>query len=176
MTFLHRFFYNRFFVDPDILNPIGAQLAAIVAAVPAPVDHDALKDLGVLSFSARGNLITATIQVDGRKVLALFEEDGDLITQFPTRGNGRLRSSNDDDILVAGDRNDNIRGGRGDDFISGGDGKDRLRGDDGEDTLFGGNGNDYLNGGRDDDSLFGEDGNRQADRGPRRRSARRRRR
>jgi len=81
------------------------------------------------------------------------------ISQTPT---------DDRDLLVLGDGDEQIDGAGGNDSVYAGDGKDIISGGDGDDTLWGQRGNDYLDGGDGDDllrgglendHLFGGDGN-----------------
>lgn len=107
------------------------------------------------------------VRLRGEKALTA---DDFFETAFVVRGTG------DDDLLLGGDRADEVfglggadtvAGGRGDDLIDGGRGADRLdggRGDDlikggvGADTLIGGDGNDRLTGGAGDDLVKGGGG------------------
>ncbi|MEL7212158.1 MAG: Hint domain-containing protein [Pseudomonadota bacterium] len=82
-------------------------------------------------------------------------------------GDDQVFGGGGDDTINGGQGQDQISGGSGDDIINGGDGNDRLFGDEGDDTinggqgqdrLFGGDGDDTLNGGDGDDRVFGEDG------------------
>ena len=77
-------------------------------------------------------------------------------------------SSDGDDWLFGGERNDvlfglggndHLYGGSGDDVLFGGSGNDHLYGGSGNDILFGGSGDDYLDGGEGRDILFGGSGN-----------------
>ncbi|MEG4067792.1 cadherin-like domain-containing protein, partial [Microcoleus sp. Pol11C2] len=89
-----------------------------------------------------------------------------------------LEGSDDDDVIVATDDNEEVYGkkgkdkikgnprkknkifgGKNDDDCEGGDEDDEVRGDRGNDTVKGGQGNDKVNGGKDNDSLFGGTGN-----------------
>lgn len=67
-------------------------------------------------------------------------------------------SQGGDDIISAGDGDDNVYGQGGDDVIKGGDGNDLLVGSVGEDILKGGSGADKAWGGDDDDVIFGGGG------------------
>lgn len=62
-------------------------------------------------------------------------------------------------IIIGGDKNDNLAGGTGDDVIIGHRSFDALFGQEGDDILIGGEGNDGLAGGADNDILDGGDGN-----------------
>ena len=72
---------------------------------------------------------------------------------------GLFVGTDDPDLLVGGDGEDNIKSGLGDDILFGGDGDDNLNGGDGIDRLFGGDGDDDLDGGDGIDRLFGGAGN-----------------
>lgn len=70
-----------------------------------------------------------------------------------------IEGTNNDDVIVGGDKRERIYGRDGDDLIFGGDGNDDLIGGEGNDVLYGGTGNDYLIGGQGNDELRGGNGN-----------------
>jgi Ca2+-binding RTX toxin-like protein len=69
-----------------------------------------------------------------------------------------LGNDNDNDLFLEGG-DDTAAGEDGDDNLYGNAGRDQLNGDDGNDDLFGNEGNDTLLGGANDDRLNGGDGN-----------------
>ncbi|MEO0360415.1 MAG: fasciclin domain-containing protein, partial [Pseudomonadota bacterium] len=58
----------------------------------------------------------------------------------------------EDDLIIGGDRDDDVRGRRGDDTIEGGRGEDVLRGGSGDDLISGGLDDDQVRGGKGDDT------------------------
>lgn len=74
-------------------------------------------------------------------------------------GQGFVRGTKGNDVILGSNTSDRIDGGGGRDLICGGPGNDRLRGGASHDTVFGGSGNDALGGGTGNDRLFGERGN-----------------
>ncbi|MCE3232976.1 MAG: calcium binding hemolysin protein [Rickettsiaceae bacterium] len=72
--------------------------------------------------------------------------------------NNELHGTRLEDIISAGNGDDDIFGGENDDYISGGAGDDGLLGEHGNDYIMGGSGNDVLIGGIGDDVLDGGEG------------------
>ena len=64
-----------------------------------------------------------------------------------------------DDVIYAGNGDDDISGGYGDDVIFGGNGDDDISGESGSDQIFGEAGDDVLSGGPDLDAIDGGEGN-----------------
>ena len=64
-----------------------------------------------------------------------------------------------DNVLTAGNGNDQLAGGLGNDQLIGNGGDDKLTGDAGTDNLDGGAGNDVLDGGSGNDTMTGGAGN-----------------
>lgn len=60
-----------------------------------------------------------------------------------------------DNVIHAGDGNDQVFGGNGVDWIEGGNGNDLLKGNNGADTIDGGDGDDEIHGGSQADLLMG---------------------
>ena len=93
---------------------------------------------------------------------------GQLATKLGTDGDDQnLDGTEEADVIVAGDGQDEIDGKGGDDVICGGDGDgarendvnddDEVKGGPGSDTINGGSGNDSIDGQGGDDTLFGDD-------------------
>ena len=68
------------------------------------------------------------------------------------------KGSDENDTIIAGDRETTIRGASGDDVINGGNKADRLYGDKGDDQLNGGENADRLDGGKGKDNIDGSAG------------------
>lgn len=85
-----------------------------------------------------------------------FGEDFNLIVD---RENKDIRGTNDMDIIVGGDGDNNIRSRGGNDLIIAGGGDDIIYAGGGQDTVWAGEGDDAIYGGYGHDILHGEGGN-----------------
>jgi Ca2+-binding RTX toxin-like protein len=77
-----------------------------------------------------------------------------------------IDGTDDDDVIVGSDGDDNIAAGDGDDVVCGGPGDDSLDGDDGDDAIYGGTGDDGPSGGAGNDTLVGGSGDDDPEGGP----------
>lgn len=75
--------------------------------------------------------------------------------QTPTRGNGLVLGTADDDVILHPDGDGTVLARGGDDTLAGGGGDDSLHGGRGDDRHDGGDGDDRIAGGRGDDVLEG---------------------
>jgi VCBS repeat-containing protein len=73
--------------------------------------------------------------------------------------NNEIHTLGGNDLIAGGGGNDRLFGGAGNDELQGNNGDDILQGDEGNDRLFGQLGNDQLYGGAGSDNLFGNEGN-----------------
>ena len=95
---------------------------------------------------------TATIWVNSEGIIVGGDQDGQTYSQT-------LVGTDEDDVIVGTDGNDQINGNSGDDIICGLNGTDNINGNNGNDIIFGGDGNDQINGNNDDDVLCAGNGN-----------------
>ncbi len=72
---------------------------------------------------------------------------------------GPVQGTDGDDLVVGGERRDQLSAGPGADQMAGGAGNDFMAGEEGDDLISGGAGNDRLFGDEGDDFLFGDHGN-----------------
>lgn len=80
---------------------------------------------------------------------------GEPATIVDRQGNDPVLGTPGPDVIVTGQRDDEIRSRRGDDIVCAGLGADLAIGGPGDDQLRGGGGGDVLRGARDNDQLFG---------------------
>ncbi len=75
-----------------------------------------------------------------------------------TNDDDEITAKGGDDIILSGDGDDTIKGGGGDDLIVSGDGDDTVKAGSGDDVVIAGDGDDTVSGGKGDDLIFGGDG------------------
>ena len=105
--------------------------------------------LGVFAAEA----LTSNVIINTADATDIIGTAGDDLVLAGDQNND-VRLLDGDDILLAGLGNDYSEGGRGNDIMSGGSGADILAGDNGSDVVVGNAGADLLNGDNGDDAMI----------------------
>jgi Ca2+-binding RTX toxin-like protein len=155
---------------PELGNMIGYIVARHVSADGTKVGETFIVATG-RNLLAEGVRPTVN-EVNGEVFISWDEYSSQFDRSSITRGasgdiSKKINGSEQDDILVSFEGNDEIfghggsdqlKGGAGIDYLSGGSGADNLDGGNGNDTLLGGSGDDYIDAGDGDDFIVGGDG------------------
>lgn len=128
-----------------VLTFPGGESLTLIGVTPAELSTPAsLEAIGIPGTS--DGIVSGTAGNDFIFSGYAGDTDGDFIDNNDAHLAGEVGN---DDIVQAGDGNDEIYSG---------DGNDEVYGGAGDDTVFAGVGNDSVFGGEDSDTLFGEDG------------------
>ncbi len=100
---------------------------------------------------------TAIIENNADTAIGTIQND-DVATETGDDDKNKIKGSDDDDVIVAGEGDDKVKGGDGDDVILGGDGDDKLDGGEDDDIILGDDGDDKIKDKDGDDIIFGGDG------------------
>lgn len=115
-----------------------------------------------VSFDVNHSEDILTISVSNQTINLyniVSSEVADVLKNIEFIGTEKLRGTNNQDILIGNDSNNNIANNGGSDYAYGGGGNDWLGGQNGNDVLIGGDGFDVLQGYQGNDTLIGGAGN-----------------
>ncbi|MGD1700344.1 calcium-binding protein [Dapis sp. BLCC M229] len=115
-----------------------------------------------VSFDVNHSEDTLTISVSNQTITLnniASSEVADVLKDIEFIGTEKLQGTNNQDILIGNDSNNNIGNKGGSDYAYGGGGNDWLGGQNGQDVLIGGDGFDTLQGYQGNDTLIGGAGN-----------------
>jgi len=147
----------KFDIDTKLTEGLIAQAVSheVPSVAPQAAESNVELDMGISRASAvavkqRPAPLERTVQEESVVTFGSKSQIDETIS-----GSGRLRGSDENDVMAGALSDDFLTGGGGDDVADAGAGDDRLYGNDGEDILVGNSGDDHLNGGADADILVG---------------------
>ncbi|MFV0626364.1 MAG: calcium-binding protein [Alphaproteobacteria bacterium] len=137
------------------------------------IKDDATQGIEILQWQDSSYKIEKLVFADGSEValteigLTFHQKDEDVFintTQYDDivyagNGDNNIYTLDGNDIVYGGNDSDFVSAGAGEDIVYGGEGNDEIYGGEGNDILYGESGDDYLDGGSGNDILIGGIGN-----------------